>query len=65
MLGKMIEKNAIVTGVSRGIGLAICRQLVGEKFKVYGTYHTGSNEAKLLKRMFGNTESIKCLSKSP
>jgi len=54
MFGKMIEKKAIVTGVSRGIGLAICRQLVNEQFKVYGTYNTGANEAKLLKQELGD-----------
>jgi 3-oxoacyl-[acyl-carrier protein] reductase len=54
MFGKMTEKNAIVTGVSRGIGLAICRQLVSDKFKVYGTYNSGAKEAKLLKQELGD-----------
>jgi NAD(P)-dependent dehydrogenase (short-subunit alcohol dehydrogenase family) len=51
---EMLEKKAVVTGVSRGIGLAICRQLVSEQFKVYGTYNTGTNEAKLLKQELGD-----------
>ncbi|WP_310426874.1 SDR family oxidoreductase [Chamaesiphon sp. VAR_48_metabat_135_sub] len=47
-------KKAIVTGVSRGIGKEICRQLVSEGFTVYGTYNTGSAEAKLLKVELGD-----------
>ena len=42
--------NALVTGVSRGIGRAICKQLTGEGFKVYGTYNTGVDEAESLKK---------------
>ena len=51
---KMFERKAVVTGVSRGIGQAICRQLVSEQFKVYGTYNTGIEEARLLKEDLGD-----------
>jgi NAD(P)-dependent dehydrogenase (short-subunit alcohol dehydrogenase family) len=47
-------KNALVTGVSRGIGCAICQQLFSEGFKVYGTYNTGIDQAKAPKQELGN-----------
>ena len=41
----MDKKTAFVTGISRGIGRAICEKLVSEGFTVYGTYNTGEKEA--------------------
>lgn len=52
----MSSKTALVTGVSRGIGKAICEKLVGEDFKVYGTYNTGKKEAEELKSKLKNVE---------
>jgi NAD(P)-dependent dehydrogenase (short-subunit alcohol dehydrogenase family) len=50
----MFTKNVLVTGVSRGIGRAICKHLASEGFKVYGTYNTGIDEANSLKKELGN-----------
>lgn len=49
----MSTKNALVTGVSRGIGRAICKHLVGEGFKVFGTYNSSVDEAESLKKELG------------
>lgn len=49
-----MQKVALVTGVSRGIGQAICRKLEGEGYAVYGTYNTGEVEAKKLKQELKN-----------
>lgn len=50
----MSTKNALVTGVSRGIGRAICKHLVTEGYKVYGTYNTGIKEVEELKKELGD-----------
>lgn len=52
----MSTKNALVTGISRGIGKAICEKLVQDGFKVYGTYNTGEDEAKEVKEKLNNVE---------
>lgn len=52
----MSDKTALVTGVSRGIGQAICEKLVSEGFKVYGTYNTGEKEARELKETLKEVE---------
>lgn len=49
----MSTKNVLVTGVSRGIGRAICEHLANEGFKVYGTYNTGVDEVDSLKKELG------------
>ena len=49
-------KNVLVTGVSRGIGMAIARKLVEEGYLVHGTYNTGEQEAKRLKDEIKNIE---------
>lgn len=55
----MVTKHALVTGASRGIGRAICKQLISEGYKVYAVYNTGIEEAKELEREFGtNVEAI-------
>jgi NAD(P)-dependent dehydrogenase (short-subunit alcohol dehydrogenase family) len=46
----MPNKTVLVTGVSRGIGKAICERLAGEGYRVFGTYNTGKREANALKR---------------
>ncbi len=43
-----MTKHALVTGVSRGIGQAICERLLSEGYMVYGTYNTGRDEAEAL-----------------
>jgi 3-oxoacyl-[acyl-carrier protein] reductase len=40
--------SALITGVSRGIGQAICLKLLGDGYKVHGTYNTGREEAERL-----------------
>lgn len=52
----MEGKKALVTGVSRGIGRAICTQLIKDGFTVYGTYNTGETEAKEMQSRLGNLE---------
>jgi NAD(P)-dependent dehydrogenase (short-subunit alcohol dehydrogenase family) len=39
---------ALVTGVSKGIGQAICLKLLGDGYTVHGTYNTGRDEAERL-----------------
>lgn len=42
-------KNALVTGVSRGIGRAIAKKLVNRGYTVYGTYYRSRTQALALK----------------
>jgi 3-oxoacyl-[acyl-carrier protein] reductase len=44
----MTDESALVTGVSRGIGQAICLKLLDEGYRVHGTYNTGKAEAERL-----------------
>jgi NAD(P)-dependent dehydrogenase (short-subunit alcohol dehydrogenase family) len=44
----MMGKTALVTGVSRGIGQAICLHLLRTGYEVHGTYNTGVEEAQAL-----------------
>jgi NAD(P)-dependent dehydrogenase (short-subunit alcohol dehydrogenase family) len=45
----MSGKNVLITGISRGIGRAICKRLAKDGYFVYGTYNTGGEEARTLK----------------
>lgn len=49
----MSEKTALVTGVSRGIGRAICERLIAEGYVVHGVYNTSVQEAQELKDRYG------------
>jgi NAD(P)-dependent dehydrogenase (short-subunit alcohol dehydrogenase family) len=42
-------RTVLVTGISRGIGKAICETLVTNGYHVHGTYRTGLEEAERLK----------------
>jgi len=50
------QKTALVTGMSRGIGKAICEKLVREGYFVYGTYNTGKQEAEKIKETLESVE---------
>ena len=50
------QKTALVTGMSRGIGKAICEKLVREGYFVYGTYNTGKQEAEKIKETLKSVE---------
>jgi len=45
----MTRKNVLVTGISHGIGKAICETLVKEGYHVYGTYNIHKKEAESIK----------------
>lgn len=49
-------KNILVTGISKGIGMCIARQLVSEGYFVYGTYSSSIIEAQKLKDELKNIE---------
>jgi NAD(P)-dependent dehydrogenase (short-subunit alcohol dehydrogenase family) len=42
-------RTVLVTGISRGIGKAICETLVRDGYHIHGTYRTGLVEAESLK----------------
>lgn len=46
-------KTALITGVSRGIGKAICLNLIENGYTVYGTYNRSNKQAKQLKLKLG------------
>lgn len=52
-------KTYVVTGVSRGLGNAVARQLLVDGSKVYGTYNAHSGPAEQLKTEFPNLEITK------
>jgi NAD(P)-dependent dehydrogenase (short-subunit alcohol dehydrogenase family) len=49
-------KQALVTGISKGIGKAICEALVKEGYFVHGTYNTGKQEAEKVKKELKNVQ---------
>lgn len=55
----MAKKKVFVTGISRGIGRAICEYLVNENYQVYGTYNTGEAEANHLRKRLGHVTMFK------
>lgn len=46
------RKVALVTGSSRGIGLAILEHFIAKGYFVYGTYNTGAKEAKKIEAKY-------------
>lgn len=50
----MDKKSVLVTGISRGIGKAICETLVKGGYFVHGTYNTGEKEAREIQSDLGN-----------
>ena len=52
----MNYKKALITGISRGIGKAICEKLVNEGYYILGTYNTGKDEAEKIKAKHDNIE---------
>jgi len=54
-----MTENILITGISRGIGKAICELLVKEGYFVYGTYNTGEKEATKLKEQLKNIDIFK------
>jgi NAD(P)-dependent dehydrogenase (short-subunit alcohol dehydrogenase family) len=50
-------KTALVTGISRGIGKAICETLVRDGYFVHGTYRSGRAEAEALKKQLKSVET--------
>ena len=44
-----MEKIALITGCSKGIGKAIVRKLANNGYNIVGTYNTSVNEIKMLK----------------
>jgi 3-oxoacyl-[acyl-carrier protein] reductase len=51
-------KTYLVTGASRGIGMAAAKMLIGQGHKVYGTYNTGDITAKQLEAETSNLSML-------
>lgn len=49
-------KKALVTGISKGIGRAICEQLVKDGYFIVGTYNTSRKEALQIQKKLKNIE---------
>ena len=49
-------KTALVTGISKGIGKAICKKLVTEGYFVHGTYNSSQDEAIKLQEELKNVK---------
>ncbi len=55
-----MKRNILVTGVSRGMGMATARLLVAEGAFVYGIYNSNEEVAKKLKTELKNLEIFQC-----
>ena len=57
-VGRQIDKVAVVTGASRGIGVAIARRLDSMGFTLGLTYKTSRDEAEVLAQTLNNAHTL-------
>jgi 3-oxoacyl-[acyl-carrier protein] reductase len=51
-------KNIILTGVSKGLGLNICKHLLDNSYNVYGISRSVNEEIKALKKKYSGFTHI-------
>lgn len=49
-----MTKKALITGIARGIGKAICERFLNEGYIVYGTYNSSKEKALELQNKYGS-----------
>jgi 3-oxoacyl-[acyl-carrier protein] reductase len=53
-----MSKTALITGIGRGIGKAICERFLIGGYTVHGTYLSSAVEAKALQKQYGNDKLV-------